>query len=191
MVTEKRSRRGQFQESMIGDGVLIGAGTCILGNIKIGDGAKIGAGSVVIKDVPPRTTAVGNPAKLVAGKNNPIKLDKIPSFTMDHTSNISEFYDYLDLKPSLISVHQENEIPLSMDTTHKQETNSKCLVQKDIGSSPQVSQVQEAEEEDTEAKALAVNNIEIKDNDDCNKEEEEDDELKRRVEEFIEKVNRG
>ncbi|KAK7276944.1 hypothetical protein RIF29_18093 [Crotalaria pallida] len=78
----------------IGDGVLIGAGTCILGNIKIGDGAKIGAGSVVIKDVPPRTTAVGNPAKLVGGKNNPIKLDKIPSFTMDHTSNISEFYDY-------------------------------------------------------------------------------------------------
>lgn len=78
----------------IGDGVLIGAGTCILGNIKVGDGAKIGAGSVVIKDVPPRTTVVGNPAKLVGGKNNPVKLDKIPSFTMDHTSNIAEFYDY-------------------------------------------------------------------------------------------------
>ena len=78
----------------IGDGVLIGAGTCILGNIKVGDGAKIGAGSVVIKEVPPRTTVVGNPAKLVGGKNNPIKLDKIPSFTMDHTSHIAEFYDY-------------------------------------------------------------------------------------------------
>lgn len=78
----------------IGDGVLIGAGTCILGNIRVGEGAKIGAGSVVIKDVPPRTTVVGNPAKLVGGKNNPVKLDKIPSFTMDHTSNISEFYDY-------------------------------------------------------------------------------------------------
>ncbi|KAK7299941.1 hypothetical protein RJT34_10771 [Clitoria ternatea] len=78
----------------IGDGVLIGAGTCILGNIKVGEGAKIGAGSVVIKDVPPSTTVVGNPAKLVGGKNHPVKLDKIPSFTMDHTSNISEFYDY-------------------------------------------------------------------------------------------------
>ncbi|KAK7302315.1 hypothetical protein RJT34_13201 [Clitoria ternatea] len=79
----------------IGDGVLIGAGTCILGNIKIGDGAKIGAGSVVLKEVPPRTTAVGNPAKLVGGKDNPIKLDKMPSFTMDHTSYISEWSDYV------------------------------------------------------------------------------------------------
>ncbi|PON94053.1 Serine O-acetyltransferase [Trema orientale] len=79
----------------IGDGVLIGAGTCILGNIRIGEGAKIGAGSVVLKEVPPRTTAVGNPARLIGGKQNPIKLDKIPSLTMDHTSHISEWSDYV------------------------------------------------------------------------------------------------
>jgi serine O-acetyltransferase len=79
----------------IGDGVLIGAGTCILGNIRIGNGAKIGAGSVVLKEVPPRTTAVGNPARLVGGKDNPVKLDKIPGLTMDHTSHIHEWSDYV------------------------------------------------------------------------------------------------
>ncbi|KAA8527047.1 hypothetical protein F0562_008724 [Nyssa sinensis] len=79
----------------IGDGVLIGASTCVLGNVRIGDGAKIGAGSVVLKEVPPRTTAVGNPARLIGGKENPIKLEKIPSFTMDHISHISEWSDYV------------------------------------------------------------------------------------------------
>ncbi|KAI9102303.1 hypothetical protein K1719_023505 [Acacia pycnantha] len=79
----------------IGDGVLIGAGTCILGNIKIGEGAKIGAGSVVLKDVPSMTTAVGNPARLIGGKDNPKRLDKIPSLTMDHTSHICECSDYV------------------------------------------------------------------------------------------------
>lgn len=79
----------------IGDGVLIGAGTCILGNIRVGNGAKIGAGSVVLKDVPARTTAVGNPARLVGGKENPIRLDKIPGLTMDHTSHMSDWSDYV------------------------------------------------------------------------------------------------
>ncbi|MCL7027417.1 hypothetical protein MKW94_023730 [Papaver nudicaule] len=79
----------------IGDGVLIGACTSILGNVKIGEGAKIGAGSVVLKDVPARTTAVGNPARLLGGKDNPIKLDKVPSFTMDHTCFLSDSHDYV------------------------------------------------------------------------------------------------
>ncbi|KAG8365140.1 hypothetical protein BUALT_Bualt18G0073400 [Buddleja alternifolia] len=79
----------------IGDGVLIGAGTCVLGNVRIEDGAKVGAGSVVLKQVPARTTAVGNPAKLIGGKENPVKLDKIPGLTMDHTSHISQWSDYV------------------------------------------------------------------------------------------------
>jgi serine O-acetyltransferase len=49
----------------IGNGVLIGAGAIILGNIKVGECARIGAGSVVVKDVPPRVTVVGVPARIV------------------------------------------------------------------------------------------------------------------------------
>ena len=47
----------------IGNGVLIGAGAIVLGNIRIGDCARVGAGSVVVKDVPPRVTVVGVPAQ--------------------------------------------------------------------------------------------------------------------------------
>jgi serine O-acetyltransferase len=47
-------------------GVLIGAGAKILGNVEIGEGAKIGAGSVVLDSVPAHCTAAGVPAKIVA-----------------------------------------------------------------------------------------------------------------------------
>ena len=49
----------------ISDGVLIGAGAKILGNIRVGQGAQIAAGSVVLKDVEPHTTVAGVPAKVV------------------------------------------------------------------------------------------------------------------------------
>jgi serine acetyltransferase len=42
----------------IREGVMIGAGAKILGNIEVGRGAKIGAGSVVLQPVPPHTTAL-------------------------------------------------------------------------------------------------------------------------------------
>lgn len=49
----------------IGDGVLIGAGAKVLGNIHIGNCSRIAAGSVVLADVPPCTTVAGVPAKVV------------------------------------------------------------------------------------------------------------------------------
>ena len=49
----------------IREGVLIGAGAKVLGNIEIGIGAKIGAGSVVLEPVPSHTTVAGVPAKIV------------------------------------------------------------------------------------------------------------------------------
>lgn len=49
----------------IGDGVLIGAGAKVLGNIKVGHCSRIAAGSVVLQEVPPCTTVAGVPAKVV------------------------------------------------------------------------------------------------------------------------------
>jgi acetyltransferase-like isoleucine patch superfamily enzyme len=48
---------------IIGKNVWIGTGAIILPGIIVGDHAIIGAGSVVIKNVPPETIVVGNPAK--------------------------------------------------------------------------------------------------------------------------------
>lgn len=57
----------------IGNGVLIGAGAKVLGNIEIGHCSRIAAGSVVLKPVPPKSTVAGVPARVVgeAGCSEP------------------------------------------------------------------------------------------------------------------------
>ncbi len=63
----------------IGRGVLISTGASILGNVHIGDGAKIGANSVVLNNIPPHSTAVGVPAKVVGHPHSPT-----PALEMNH-----------------------------------------------------------------------------------------------------------
>ncbi len=69
----------QDRHPKIGNGVLIGAGAIVLGNIRVGDCARIAAGSVVVKEVPPRVTVAGVPAKIV-GEAGCAQ----PSLVMDH-----------------------------------------------------------------------------------------------------------
>ena len=66
----------------IDNGVLIGAGAKILGNIRVGHCSRIAAGSVVLQEVPPKTTVAGVPARVVgaAGCAEPARtMDQILS----------------------------------------------------------------------------------------------------------------
>ena len=63
----------------IEDNVIIGGGAKVLGDITIGKGSKIGANSVVVKDVPPYSTVVGIPGKIVKREENePLSHNKLP-----------------------------------------------------------------------------------------------------------------
>jgi serine O-acetyltransferase len=66
----------------IKSGVLISAGAAILGNVTIGEGAWVGAGSVVLQDIPPHTTVVGVPGKVVGKPRT-----EQPALDMDHYLN--------------------------------------------------------------------------------------------------------
>ncbi|MGN0559255.1 MAG: serine O-acetyltransferase EpsC [Acutalibacteraceae bacterium] len=61
----------------LGNNVLVGAGAKVLGPFKVGDNARIAAGAVVLNEIPPNSTAVGVPARVV--KTNGVKLE-----TLDH-----------------------------------------------------------------------------------------------------------
>ena len=68
---------------------IIGAGAKILGNIVIGKGSKIGANSVVVKDVPPYSTVVGIPGKVIKRKDyTPLAHNKLPDIE-------KELFEYL------------------------------------------------------------------------------------------------
>ncbi|CAN0497620.1 unnamed protein product [Ectocarpus sp. 8 AP-2014] len=49
----------------LGCGILVGAGSMILGNISVGDGCKVAAGSVVLRNLPAQVVAAGVPAKII------------------------------------------------------------------------------------------------------------------------------
>ncbi|MFP4545885.1 MAG: serine O-acetyltransferase [Methanomassiliicoccales archaeon] len=70
----------------IGNDVVIGANATVLGNIHVGDDVRIGAGSVVVKDVPPNSTVVGVPGKVVkrqGEKRVDLRHDQIPDPVLD------------------------------------------------------------------------------------------------------------
>jgi serine O-acetyltransferase len=64
----------------IENNVVIGAGAKVLGNITIGEHSRIGANSVVLKNVPPHSTAVGIPARIVNcnTENKKLRHDMLP-----------------------------------------------------------------------------------------------------------------
>lgn len=65
----------------LGNGVIVGAGAKVLGNIQIGNNARIGAGSVVLREVPSNCTVVGVPGRILypSGKRaEPLEHGRLP-----------------------------------------------------------------------------------------------------------------
>lgn len=62
----------------LGDNVMVGAGARVLGPFKVGDNSRIAAGAVVLSEIPPNSTAVGVPARVVrVNGERPDLLDQI------------------------------------------------------------------------------------------------------------------
>ena len=61
----------------IGNGVLIGAGAKVLGPFKVGDNSNIAAGAVVLEEIPPDSTAVGVPARVVKRRGKRVDLYQV------------------------------------------------------------------------------------------------------------------
>lgn len=82
--------------------VMISAGAKVLGSFTVGENSKIGAGSVVLKEVPPNSTVVGIPGKVV--KNNNVKIpckeldQSLPDIVSEEINELKEKVKTLELK---------------------------------------------------------------------------------------------
>jgi len=81
----------------IGNNVMIGSGAKVLGPFKVGDGSRIAANAVVLKEIPPHSTAVGVPARVVR-----IKGEKV-----DYVSTVDQVNITDPLTTELAALRQE------------------------------------------------------------------------------------
>lgn len=91
----------------LGNHVVVGAGAKVLGGIRIGDNVKVGANAVVLRSVPPNSTVVGNPGRIVKTDG-----ERLPEATMDHTNipdPIAERFEAMERE--LIDLRKQVENP--------------------------------------------------------------------------------
>ncbi len=64
------------QSPTLGDGVFLGAGAKVIGPVTLGDGCRVGANAVVVRDVRPRATVVGIPARPVRRRKKKVPAER-------------------------------------------------------------------------------------------------------------------
>ncbi len=89
----------------VGNHVMISAGAKVLGPVVIGEYSKIGAGSVVLKNVPPHSTVVGVPGRVVrmhGEKYNDLD-QKLPDPVLEEFARINERITHLEKNAGIVS----------------------------------------------------------------------------------------
>lgn len=93
------------------DNALIATGSKVLGSITIGENSKVGAGSVVLKDVPPNSTVVGIPGKIVIQDGVRVKKDfnhrDLPDPVSDRCKEIENELVRLKKELELVKLQEE------------------------------------------------------------------------------------
>lgn len=101
----------------LGNNVMVSAGAKVLGSFKIGDNSKIGSGSVVLEEVPPNSTVVGVPGRVVRRNNEhlpqeDLEQNNLPDPVLEELSSLQLYHHKLEdrvaeLEYQLMSIEQE------------------------------------------------------------------------------------
>ncbi|MBC5795035.1 serine O-acetyltransferase [Sphaerospermopsis sp. LEGE 00249] len=98
----------------LGNNVVVGAGAKVLGNIQISDRVRIGAGSIVLRDVPPDSTVVGIPGRIISQKQkkriSPLEHGKLPDVEADIIRSLLSRIEQLEQQVKTLKNHQQDDV---------------------------------------------------------------------------------
>lgn len=107
----------------LGNNVMVSAGAKVLGSFRIGDNSKIGSGSVVLEEVPPNSTVVGVPGRVVKRNNKhlpqeDLEQNNLPDPVLEELSTLELYNNKLErrieaLEYELMSIEQDLNPPCS------------------------------------------------------------------------------
>jgi serine O-acetyltransferase len=117
----------------IGNNVMISAGAKIIGSFTIGDNSKIGAGSVVLTEVPPNSTVVGVPGRVVKQNNIKItqedyELVKLLIPVQNDVSDLKEENQYLKQRMAELEAKLKSIININNQGESRNELEFRCNV---------------------------------------------------------------
>lgn len=78
-----------FEYPVVGNRVALGNGVKVIGGVVIGDDSAVGVNSVVTRSIPPRSIAVGSPAKVISDKGSAALVGSMHPFTLTGRFNKS------------------------------------------------------------------------------------------------------
>jgi serine O-acetyltransferase len=97
----------------LGNGVVVGTGAAVLGNITLGDNVRVGAGSVVVHSVPEGSTVVGIPGRIIKGRAaafGMLEHDRVAAMGETENADIEQLNDRIRELEALIRLLLENSV---------------------------------------------------------------------------------
>ena len=103
--------QGGKRHPTLGNGVVVGTGASVLGNITLGNNVKVGAGSVVVHSVPDGATVIGIPGRIIKGpKLGTLEHDRVAALGENEPSDIEHLNDRIQELEALIRLLLEDTV---------------------------------------------------------------------------------
>lgn len=88
--------RGKKRHPTLGNGVVVGSGAEIQGDIVVGDNVRVASGSIVLKDVPPNSVVVGVPGRVIYRDGVKVTSESVPDIEAEAIKSLKRRLEKLE-----------------------------------------------------------------------------------------------